>query len=213
MLTLLMILSKQSNDCDPNEILDDGLICCNYTICNKYCYKDICIKPSKIWFCYQGGIFFLLIIKFVPSIIFTFIGMFIRHVYYKDKDLNGFYCRFYVEIVYNIALFSIINGYSCLQEEFWQMAACIGTIMTCFWMFYIWIYLLDVLPHFRKIKLFVFTTLNLKYVKSLRNFMNKLKNVCIVIFTLTGYYMVFDTFAYALNKIYRNDIDTIDVLT
>ena len=209
MFSLLVILSKQSNDCDPNEILDDGLICCNYTICNQYCYHDICIKPSKIWFCYQGGIFFLLIIKFVPSIMFTLIGTIVRHFYHKDKYLNGFYCRFYMEIVFNIALFSMINGYSCFQEEFWQVSAFIGTTLACLWMYFLYVF-----SPFYKNKLLVFTYHNLYLdkldnIKSLRNFINKFRNFCIVIFGLTGYYMVFDTFAYALNKRYRNDFDAI----
>ena len=208
MFCLLVILSKQSNDCDPNEILDDSLICCNYSICNQYCYKDICIKPRKVWFCHQEGIRYLFIIKSIPSLIFTLFGMFVRLFCYKQKKLAVFFCRSITEFIFNATLFTMINGYSCLHDDGWGFLAVFCTLLICAWVCLLYLFS----PFYKDPETIAYLNLsidNLDNIKSLRNFINKFRNVCIVIFGLTGYYMVFDTFAYALNKRYRNDFDAI----
>ena len=61
--------------CEPDQVLDDGLICCNYTICDKHCIEDKCIGPKKECLSTKGFIN-IVFIKFVPSIMFAIIGFF-----------------------------------------------------------------------------------------------------------------------------------------
>ena len=126
MFSLLMILSKQSNDCDSNETLEEGLICCNNSICNEYCYDDVCIKSNKIWFCCQEGALFLFIIKFVPSIVFTLSGVIIR-LFHKKPTFLIFGMSF-LEFYFNTGLFFIIIGIYCFKIELWATFAIIGAL-------------------------------------------------------------------------------------
>ena len=204
-----MILSKQSNDCDPNEILDDGLICCNYSICNEYCYDDICIQPKKIWFCHQEGILFLLIIKFVPSIVFAFIRMLVR--LYHKKTIFVIFGKSFIESLFNTWLFSMINGYYCCKYELWEALAGFGTMGVILWVIlYVMLFYYLGLPLYKVEETFTYHNIHkdfLSEIKSLRYFVNKSMSICLLIFALTGYYIIFDTFVYPLNKIYRNYVD------
>ena len=95
------------DECENNSYLDDGFICCNYSVCDKYCYKNICIPSNKIWFCYQSGFFFAFLVKHFLSIIFLIIGIIIRLFYHSKKEILIF-------IIYYFGIFLgdiVFTGY------------------------------------------------------------------------------------------------------
>ena len=73
-----------TNVCNSSSILDDSLICCNDTICDKYCYKDRCLLQKRVWFCFDPiGVLAFYGIKFSVSIIIFILNV-IAGIYWKD---------------------------------------------------------------------------------------------------------------------------------
>ena len=88
MLALLM-MNFLSKSCKPDEFLEEGLICCNNSICNEYCYENICIKSKNVWFCFQEGIFYYWLIKLSPTVLFYLIGYINHYLYNRDNFQNS----------------------------------------------------------------------------------------------------------------------------
>ena len=217
MLTFLFLHFILSETCDPKDELKEGLICCNYSICDKYCYKETCIEANKVWFCYEEGIGYFFAIKFLPSIIFFFIGFIIRYLYHEnliincninnrilvfnfDSRIRYIFCLF-TDFITNIYLFLIINGLFCYKVLPWCICAIFMAV--------VYTELYFSLPYFL-LKSYNVNKLNLK---SINQFFYHLKyslfKLWFTIFTLTGYLTVFDTVAFFLNKTYRAEYEKI----
>ena len=209
------------DSCQPDQVLDDGLICCNYTICDQYCYEDKCWSPKKVWFCNEGLVN-ILFIKFVPSIMFAIIGFITRCIIFDPPNVTvirlneWFYNRFLfvllmvfnLDLPVNFLLFASIGVLGCLANTI------LDIILSCIYIFPFLIFIyFDVFKHFLpfcECDLFTRFSVNLfAHVKLFKILTNTLLNIWIVIFTLTGYYAVFDVFAYILNKNYRKEADYI----
>ena len=193
-LSLCLSDENEENSCDPNEFFEEGFICCNYSICDKYCYKDTCIKSQKVWFCFQEGVGYFFSIKILPSFIF-FIFRFIINFLFHEELLNLFYI-FCSDFVVNIFLFISINGFYCYEVWLWVIFAII--VCSCLIFAYFFILYKNVKNYNR----------DFKHLKTMNKFYYHLKyslfRTWIYIFTLSGYYTIFDTFAYLLNKFYKS---------
>ena len=110
------------NQCDNETFLEEGFTCCNFTVCDKYCYKNICIPPNKIWFCTQIAIFWCFLIKHFHSFIFMIFGILIR-IYYKSSNQIGNLVRMYILVLFNdLLLWLIINSSFCVNYfEVWDI--------------------------------------------------------------------------------------------
>ena len=207
--------------CEPDEVLEAGLICCNYTICDKYCYQDTCLSPKTVWFCTEG-IFNVFFLKFVPSIIFTIIGVFLRCLNFNFTDLlrsgrrysshfSFLLLRVFIDCLINLIFCFIIGVNSCYFEigviiEFNILCLLFGFIPLYFLIF-------KYFSPFCQCDYVIVTRFSVNFFApaKLFNFLNNaLFNIWMVIFTLTGYYGVFDVFAYMLNKNYRDEIDSLN---
>ena len=196
MLTFMFLNFILSETCDPNNELEEGLICCNFSICDKYCYKETCIKSNKIWFCYEEGIGYFFAIKFLPSII-LFILRFIIHWLGKVKYLTLLWILC-LDFIVNCILFTIINGFFCYEVDVWlsfSILAILCSMPLYFYILYINLTIND-LWEFKKLIRINKCFYHLKFL---------LFKIWVAIFTLTGYFTVFDTFAVIFNKIYRYD--------
>ena len=190
---LIMILSKS---CEPDEILEDGLICCN---------KDKSMKSNEKWSCdinWHKYYYF----KIFPSIIFTIIGFIVHFLHRKIvgnrwKDFLYLFIRSLTEFILN-SYFYIISLYSiCHQNPSSILIA--FSISILLFPFNI---LFSFLP-FAKNNM-VYSVYLLPYrIKFAKNFIDSLLNIFIFIFSYTGYFMVFDAFAFALSVRYRNVYD------
>ena len=104
--------------CNSSSILEEGFICCNSTICDKYCYNDICISQNKVWFCFDNiGIYGFFAIKISLSIIFLFLSI-ITRIFWKDYNQIPFLlCILMIELFINSVLMGLILFTYC-QEDF-----------------------------------------------------------------------------------------------
>ena len=206
---LVMILSKS---CKPDEILEEGLIWCNNSICNEYCYENICIKSKNVWFCFQEGIFYYWLIKLSPTLLFYLIGYIIHYLYNRDNFQNSksksiLFVRFISEFFFNFMLVSLFN--ICVCEEFDNIHLILLIILNIYG-FLPFSLLFYITSPFCKINLDFNLSLNLfSCLKIIHLIENILINIWIIIFTITGYYFIFDLFAYVLLKKYRNEFDSL----
>ena len=216
MLPLLFLILMDS--CQPDQVLDDGLICCNYTICDQYCYEDQCMSPKEVWFCTEGYTF-VLFMKFAPSIIFTIIGFILRCLsIYPPNLLISFdwfsdhflflFLKLLSESILNFFLFSLIVSFRCLDiPGFIVFCICVLSIIIPYYDF-VFEYGTPFCKH-QKIIFTRFSDNSSSPAIYFNNLNNRLLNIWIVIFTLTGYYGVFDVFAFMLNKNYSYELDNV----
>ena len=215
MLALLMMILLETESCEPDQILEEGLICCNNNICNEYCYKDsICIKSKRVWFCFQNGIIYFCLIKFLPSIIFTLIGIFIRFLYNKCNDYLKVIIRAIVEFVFNIFSYFMIGFFICYKNEiFMYFAVTIGIFAgpSFYSTFEFSLSCKNFMNNYNN-KHVNSLSYHIRFFKGFKKLivMNIIK-ICIFICTFSGYYMVFDAFAYALNRRYRYEFDNAEI--
>ena len=203
MLSLVLICSDFCFS--QYKVIEEGLICCNYSICDKYCYKNECIQANKVWFCYKEGIGYFFLIKFVPSILFFFIGILIRIYYHKKEKINFLLLIFGKECYMNTYLFVNINGYFCHEVYKWLIIAIIFTIVG---------FIIFLCSFILNYQIYTFSIQRYKASFNHNQFFYNVKqiilNFWVIIFTITGYFMVFDTFAFLLNKYYRYKSNNID---
>ena len=194
MLSLLLLICSEYCSLNNNQIIEEGLICCNYSICDKYCYNNECIKSNKVWFCYKEGIAYFFLIKFVPSTLFFFIGILIRFLFNKSETHWSFIISFCIECGVNIYLFVVINGYFCMESIEWGVIAILISIMfSALLVFAILMNIFVVYPRSKSYYHHVF----------LYNLNVTLFDIWITIFTLSGYFIIFDAFAYLISKYYK----------
>ena len=216
MLALLInLISSEGETCEPDQILEEGLICCNNNICNEYCYKDsICIKSKNVWLCFQNGIIYWCLIKIAPSIIFTIIGIFIRYLYNEQNDYLKVIVRAIIEFILNIFFFFMIGLCFCDKNG---VFLCLALTIGIFSLYSAYPTLTFSFFHKKFIKNYGNSNINsLSYhIKLFRGFKNlivlKIIKICIVICSFTGCYMVFDAFAYALSRRYRYEFDNVKI--
>ena len=198
MLSLLLLICSEYCSLNNNQIIEEGLICCNNSVCDKYCYNNECIKSNIIWFCYKEGIGYIFLIKFVPSILFFFIGILIRFLFNKSKRHWSFLISFCSECGFNIYLFVVINGYFCRKISAWITTAIFISIMfSPLILFAIIINIAVVYPRTKEFEQGHYHQVILYNVKVI------LFDIWITIFSLSGYFMIFDTFAYLISKYYK----------
>ena len=128
---------KVGDKCEINETnLEEGFICCNFSVCDKYCYKDKCVPSNKIWFCTQSGIFWCFAIKHFLSFLFMIFSIIIR-IYYKTTNQIVPLIFFYIGVLFSdLLLWCFINGGFCSKFEIWRMILLEGMFVIIFIFFY-----------------------------------------------------------------------------
>ena len=108
------------DECENNSYIDDGFICCNYSICDEYCYKNICIPSNKIWFCYKTGILWAILLKHFLTLVFLIFSVIIRLCYHSKKEILIF-ILYYIANLFSDIFFSfcIIMIY-CAKYGEWE---------------------------------------------------------------------------------------------
>ena len=105
---------------------EEGFICCNYSICDQYCYKNVCVQPKKIWFCTQIGILYSFSIKFLLSFIFFVFGV-ITRIYYHSSNQILFLLWVYAAVfMSDLILWCIFFGCFCYEFAVWSYILEIG---------------------------------------------------------------------------------------
>ena len=104
---------KESEEiCNKTTVLDEGLICCNSTICDKYCYnyddKDYCIASQKVWICFKdSSISLLFLIRSFISLTFFILSNMIKPCPYYNEIYWFYFIFLFFEIMQNMLLIEI----------------------------------------------------------------------------------------------------------
>ena len=111
---------------------EEGFICCNYSICDQYCYKNVCVQPKKIWFCTQIGILYSFSIKFLLSFIFFVFGVITRIYYHSSNQILFLLCIYITVFFTDLIVWCILFGAFCCEFAVWSYILVFGILVFVF---------------------------------------------------------------------------------
>ena len=200
---------KESEEiCNKTTVLDEGLICCNSTICDKYCYnyydKDYCIASQKVWICFKdSSISLLLLIRSLISLIFFLFSSIKKSCPYYNVTYWFSFIFLSCEIMQNMFIIELIRTIYCNVKDHKYFVNML---------FYCFNYLLFLTFTFIFIYLLIFGILendNFKILKTIifRPTLYKIQIIleCLIIIlsSLFSCFCIMDFFMFFISKNYR----------
>ena len=106
--------------CDNETFFEEGFICCNFSVCDQYCYKNECIPPNKVWFCFEIGIFYCFAIKHFASFISLIFSVIARFCYNTRNEIRHLIPTYIGVFLIDLSFWFTLNGWFCSSFEVWS---------------------------------------------------------------------------------------------
>ena len=185
--------------CDNETFLEEGFICCKFTVCDQFCYKNECVPKNKIWFCTQIGVFWSFTIKHFCSFICMIFSVLMR-IYYKSSNQISYLKNMYIcVLLLDLSLWSYFYGLFCIDFMVWVLIWLIMLIFMVYFLVQIYIILIP------------FTFMNLYEPKDQPRLSLRLRKISITLYNfmfLCTYFIlnsiiIVDFFMYIMSNNYR----------